>query len=76
MQSTSSAKAARHKLAVVVHELKMQGVSDFESYRKIVSGRATRRAYETGDCSRESKPVEAIIDQTAASRRLQSLAAS
>ena len=61
--------------ARAVESLERAGVSDFESYREHVSGRVTRRAYETGDCStgmidlgpaavfaRKIKPAEAIID--------------
>jgi nitronate monooxygenase len=62
--------------ARAVDELENRGVREFEAYRDHVSGRVSRRAYETGDCSkglidlgpaavfaREIKPVEAIIDQ-------------
>ena len=62
--------------ARAVDELESRGVRDFEAYRDHVSGRVTRRAYETGDCSRgmidlgpagvfarEVMPVEAIIGQ-------------
>jgi nitronate monooxygenase len=62
--------------ARAVDELELRGVSDFDTYRGIVSGRITRRAYETGEWSRgmldlgpagvfarEVKPVEEIIDQ-------------
>jgi NAD(P)H-dependent flavin oxidoreductase YrpB (nitropropane dioxygenase family) len=62
--------------ARAVEELEKAGVSDFEAYREHVSGRVTRAAYETGDCSkgmidlgpaavfaREIKPVEAIVDE-------------
>jgi nitronate monooxygenase len=59
-----------------VEELETRGVVDFEAYRPLVTGRVTRRAYETGDLShgmldlgpagvfaREIKPVEAIFDE-------------
>ncbi len=62
--------------ARAVDELETRGTIDFESYRELVNGRVTRRAYETGDWSqgmldlgpagafaREIKPVAEIIDQ-------------
>jgi NADH:quinone reductase (non-electrogenic) len=62
--------------ARAVEDLETRAVDDFEAYRPLVSGRVTRHAYETGDCSqgmldlgpagafaREIKPVEAIFDQ-------------
>jgi nitronate monooxygenase len=62
--------------ARAVEQLESRDVREFEAYREHASGRAVRRAYETGDCSqglidlgpaavfaREVKPVEAIIDQ-------------
>lgn len=65
-----------NEAARAVEELERRGVTDFEAYRALVSGSATRRAYETGDLSkgmidlgpaavfaREIKPLEAIVDQ-------------
>jgi nitronate monooxygenase len=62
--------------ARAVDDLESRGVRDFDAYRAHVSGRLTRRAYETGDWlkgmidlgpaavfARRSEPVEAIIDQ-------------
>ncbi|HEY8442763.1 MAG TPA: nitronate monooxygenase [Xanthobacteraceae bacterium] len=65
-----------NEAARAVEDLETRGIADFESYRSLVSGRATRGAYETGDLSqgmldlgpagvfaREIKPVEAIFDE-------------
>jgi NADH:quinone reductase (non-electrogenic) len=65
-----------NEAARAVEELESRGIVDFESYRDLVNGRVTRRAYETGDWShgmldfgpagvfaREIKSVEEIIDQ-------------
>jgi len=62
--------------ARTVEDMESRGIRDFEEYRDIVSGRVTRRSYETGDVSkgmidlgpaavfaREIKPVEEIVDQ-------------
>lgn len=62
--------------ARAVAALEAQGITDFERYRELASGRLARRAYETGDWERGLidvgpaavfatgiKPVEAIIDQ-------------
>jgi len=62
--------------ARAVEELETRNITDFEPYAPHVSGRLTRRAYETGDTSRgmidlgpsavfarDIKPVEAIIDE-------------
>jgi NAD(P)H-dependent flavin oxidoreductase YrpB (nitropropane dioxygenase family) len=62
--------------ARTVEEMENRGIRDFEAYRPVVSGRVTRRAYETGDVSkgmidlgpaavfaREIRPVEEIVDQ-------------
>lgn len=61
--------------AKAVEALEREGVTDFERYRDLVSGRLARSAYETGDTAqglidygpagvfaREIQPVEAIID--------------
>jgi NADH:quinone reductase (non-electrogenic) len=65
-----------NEAARAVEELERRGVADFEAYRPLVAGRATRRAYETGDLSqgmldlgpaavfaREIKQIEAIFDE-------------
>lgn len=61
--------------AKAVEALERDGVTDFERYRALVSGRLARAAYESGDTSqglidlgpagvfaRDIQPVEAIID--------------
>jgi NADH:quinone reductase (non-electrogenic) len=65
-----------NETARAVEALEVRGERDFETYRALINGRVTRRAYESGDVSegmidlgpaavfaREIKPVEAIIDQ-------------
>jgi NADH:quinone reductase (non-electrogenic) len=64
-----------NETAKAVEALEQEGVTDFERYRPLVSGRLARSAYETGDVSqglidygpagvfvREIQPVEDIID--------------
>lgn len=61
--------------AKAVEELEQQGITDFEQYRPLVSGRLTRTAYQTGDTThglidlgsgaayvQRSESVEEIID--------------
>ena len=58
-----------------VETLEAKGVTDYEAYRTLVSGRTTRRAYETGNLAegmidlgpaavvaKEIKPLELILD--------------
>ena len=63
-------------ICFAVETLEAKGITDYEAYRTLVSGRTTRRAYETGNLAEgmidlgpaavfanEVKPTEAIIDQ-------------
>jgi nitronate monooxygenase len=65
-----------NKAARAVEELESRGERDFDAYREHASGRAVRRAYETGDCATglidlgpaavfasDIKPIDAIVDQ-------------